>query len=81
MVSNGAWDLVIIHLLRIVTILMEIFLLLLVIWKVIRPLLSPAQQKAVVFVRKAEIQDYIDKDQLWPHMGGTVSGKYIRAIN
>ena len=47
--------------------------LLLVIWKVIRPLLSQAQQKAVIFVHKSEITNYIEKDQLWPHMGGTVS--------
>ena len=29
--------------------------------------------KLIKFTTKSDIQEYIDKDQLWAHMGGTVS--------
>lgn len=43
------------------------------IWKVIKTLLTAEQQKRVIFVNKNSVQQYIDKEQLLVHMGGTVS--------
>ena len=42
-------------------------------WKVIKAMLSAQAIARIKFVTKSEIQEYINKDQLWEHMGGTVS--------
>ncbi|ELU15569.1 hypothetical protein CAPTEDRAFT_76081, partial [Capitella teleta] len=46
------------------------------IWKLIRNVLSAEQQKAVLFVKKAEIQQYVAPDHLFVHMGGTDTYTY-----
>ena len=43
------------------------------IWNVIKKLLTADQQKYVLMVKKNQIGQYIDEDQLFVHMGGTVS--------
>ena len=48
-------------------------MLIVAVWKVIKNILSAEQQKAVIFVKKNEIQKYIAADQLPESMGGTVS--------
>lgn len=40
-------------------------------WKIIKQMLHPESVKRIKFVNKAGIQEYINKDQLWEHMGGT----------
>jgi len=40
------------------------------IWKVIKTLLTPDQQKRVLFVKKNQIAEYIDQENLMVHMGG-----------
>lgn len=45
-------------------------------WKIIKTWLSPEAVKKIKFVSKNDVQEYINKDQLWEHMGGTVS-KYL----
>ncbi|XP_074651496.1 motile sperm domain-containing protein 2-like isoform X2 [Tubulanus polymorphus] len=45
-------------------------------WKIIKAWLSEEAKKKVIFVKKNEIQEYIDRDQLWEHMGGTDSFEY-----
>lgn len=42
-------------------------------WKIIKTWLSPEAVKKIKFVSKNDVQEYINKDQLWEHMGGTVS--------
>jgi len=36
-------------------------------------MLNAESVKRIKFVTKSDIQEYINKDQLWEHMGGTVS--------
>ncbi|XP_060064841.1 motile sperm domain-containing protein 2-like [Ylistrum balloti] len=40
-------------------------------WKIIKAWLSPQAIKKIKFVGKSDIQEYINKDQLMEHMGGT----------
>ena len=42
-------------------------------------MLSAEAIARIKFVTKSEIQEFINKDQLWEHMGGTVSAK-IRSV-
>ena len=42
-------------------------------WKIIKTWLSAEAIARIKFVTKSDIQEYINKDQLWEHMGGTVS--------
>ncbi|XP_052246361.1 motile sperm domain-containing protein 2-like isoform X2 [Dreissena polymorpha] len=44
-------------------------------WKIVKQMLNAEYVKRIKFVTKADIQGYIDKDQLWEHMGGT--DKYV----
>ncbi|XP_064637399.1 motile sperm domain-containing protein 2-like [Lineus longissimus] len=46
------------------------------VWKIIKTWLSEESSKKVIFVKKGDIQEYIDKDQLLEHMGGTDTYKY-----
>ncbi|KAK3100204.1 hypothetical protein FSP39_016243 [Pinctada imbricata] len=46
-------------------------------WKVIKTWLSPEAVKKIKFVTKSDVQEYIDKDQLPEHMGGTDQYKYV----
>lgn len=43
------------------------------IWNVIKKLLNAEQQKFVLLVKKPQITQYIDRDQLLVHLGGSVS--------
>lgn len=41
------------------------------VWKIIKAMLSAEAIARIKFVTKSEIQEFINKDQLWEHMGGT----------
>ncbi|XP_041358108.1 motile sperm domain-containing protein 2-like isoform X2 [Gigantopelta aegis] len=45
-------------------------------WKVIKSWLNTDAQSRLKFVTKSDIQEYINKDQLMEHMGGTDTFKY-----
>lgn len=46
------------------------------IWNVIKKLLNAEQQKFVLLVKKPQITQYIDRDQLLVHLGGSDTYKY-----
>ncbi|XP_013405632.1 motile sperm domain-containing protein 2 [Lingula anatina] len=46
------------------------------IWKIVKTWLNAEQSKRVIFVKKTGIQEYINKEELWEHMGGLDTYKY-----
>lgn len=53
--------------------IIDFFLNMIAAWKVVKTWLSPEAQKKLKFVNKSDIQQYIAKENLPEHMGGTVS--------
>jgi len=47
--------------------------LLAAIWNIIKKLLNAEQQRSVLLVKKPQMPQYIERDQLFVHMGGSVS--------
>ena len=49
-------------------------------WKVIKTWLSQEAISKIKFATKSDIHTYIDKDQLFEHMGGIVSGDAVYKV-
>lgn len=47
------------------------------VWTLVKQMLSEDEQKHVIFCKKNTIQEYIEPDQLFTYMGGTVSQPYL----